>query len=254
MSMNKDEALLRYVLRLGDNALVLGQRLTELVTWAPELEEELANANLALDYIGQARLYYSYAGTLEGKGRTEDDFAFLRDGPDFRNVLLVEQPNGHFGDTIVRQFLFETFYALQLEGLSRCSDPRLAEIAARAVKEIRYHLRHVSHWLVRLGDGNEESHARAQQSLSELWRFTGELFAGDEVDTIVEREWNGPRLGEIEQTWSREVDAVLADATLISPDAEWMDGGGRAGRHTEHLGYLIAEMQFLQRAYPGVRW
>jgi ring-1,2-phenylacetyl-CoA epoxidase subunit PaaC len=254
MSMNKDEALLRYVLRLGDNALVLGQRLTELVTRAPELEEELANANFALDYIGQARFYYSYAGTLEGKGRTEDDFAFLRDSPDFRNVLLVEQPNGHFGDTIVRQFLFETFYALQLEALSRCSDARLAEIAARAVKEVLYHLRHASHWIVRLGDGTEGSHTRVQHSLSELWRFTGELFAEDEVDVTVEREWNGPRLGEIEQAWNREVDAVLTDATLIRPDARWMDGGGRAGRHTEHLGYLIAEMQFLQRAYPGAKW
>jgi ring-1,2-phenylacetyl-CoA epoxidase subunit PaaC len=252
--MNNDEALLHYVLRLGDNALVLGQRLTELVTRAPELEEELANANFALDYIGQARLYYSYAGTLEGKGRSEDDFAFLRDGPEFRNVLLVEQPNGHFGDTIARQFLFETYYVLQLEALSHCRDTRLAEIAARAVKEIRYHLRHVSDWLVRLGDGTEESHARVQQSLSDLWRFTGELFAADEVDLIVERDWEGPKLGQMQQAWNREIDAVLADATLIRPDARWMDGGGRHGRHTEHLGYLIAEMQFLQRAYPGARW
>jgi ring-1,2-phenylacetyl-CoA epoxidase subunit PaaC len=252
--MNKDEALLHYVLRLGDNALILGQRLTELVTRAPELEEELANANFGLDYIGQARLCYSYASTLEGKGRTEDDFAFLRDSPDFRNLLLLEQPNGHFGDTIVRQFLFETFYALQLDALCRCNDVRLAEIAARAVKEIRYHLRHVSNWLVRLGDGTDESHARVQQSLADLWRFTGELFTGDEVDEILEREWNGPSLVEIEKAWNGEVEAVFAEATLVQPDAQWMDGGGRAGRHTEHLGYLIAEMQFLQRAYPGARW
>jgi ring-1,2-phenylacetyl-CoA epoxidase subunit PaaC len=252
--MNKDKALLHYVLRLGDNALVHGQRLTELVTRAPELEEELANANFALDYIGQARLYYRYAGALEGKGRSEDDFAFLRDGPEFRNFLLVEQPNGHFGDTIARQFLFEACYVLQLDALSRCSDARLAEIAARAVKEIRYHLRHVSDWLVRLGDGTEESHARVQQSLSDLWRFTGEMFAGDEVDAIVERECNGPVLADIEQAWNREVDAVLAEAALTRPDAPWMDGGGRAGRHTEHFGYLVAEMQVLQRAYPGARW
>ena len=252
--MNKDEALLEYVLRLGDNALVLGQRLSELVTRGPELEEELANANFALDYIGQARLFYSYAGELEGKGRSEDDFAFLRDGNEFRNVLLVEQPNGHFGDAIVRQFLFESFYALQLEALARCSAQRVAEIAARAVKEIHYHLRHASQWLVRVGDGTDESHSRVQRSLDDQWRFTGELFAGDEVDEVFEREWDGPRLVELEQNWNEKLDTVLAEATLARPTVQWMDGGGRRGRHTEHFGYLIAEMQFLQRAYPGARW
>ena len=252
--MDRNDALLTYVLRLGDNALVLGQRLSELVTYAPELEEELANANFALDYIGQARLFYSYAGELEGEGRTEDDFAFLRDSPAFRNVLLVEQPSGHFGDTIVRQFLFESFYALQLEALTRCSDVRVAEIAARAVKEIHYHLRHVSQWLVRLGDGTAESHVRVQQSVDDHWRFTGELFTGDEVDEIVEHDFNGPRLQDLEKAWNEKVDAVFMEATLIRPTAQWMDGGSRRGRHTEHLGYLVAEMQFLQRAYPGVRW
>jgi ring-1,2-phenylacetyl-CoA epoxidase subunit PaaC len=252
--MQRNEARFRYVLRLGDNALVLAQRLSELVTHAPELEEELATANFALDYVGQARLFYSYAGELEGSGRSEDDFAFLRDGHEFHNVLLVEQPNGHFGDTIVRQFLFESLYILQLEALARCDELRVAEIAARAVKEIRYHLRHVAQWLVRLGDGTAESHDRVQQSLDDQWRFTGELFAGDEVDEIFEREWNGPRLGELEATWNGAIQPVLAEATLTRPAAQWMDGGGRQGRHTEHLGYLIAEMQFLQRAYPGLRW
>jgi ring-1,2-phenylacetyl-CoA epoxidase subunit PaaC len=252
--MDKDEALFKYVLRLGDDALVLGQRLSELVTRSPELEEELANANFALDYIGQARLFYSYAGELEGKGRTEDDFAFLRDGNEFRNVLLVEQPNGHFGDVIVRQFLYESFYALQLEALTRCTAARVAEIAARAVKEIHYHLRHVSQWLVRLGDGTDESHSRVQRSLDEQWRYTGELLAGDEVDEAFGCEWHGPQLAELEKDWNEEVDAVLADAMLARPAAQWMDGGGRRGRHTEHFGYLIAEMQFLQRAYPGARW
>lgn len=252
--MDRNEARLIATVRLGDNAMVLGQRLTELVTRAPELEEELANANFALDYIGQARLYYSYAGELEGRGRTEDDFAFLRDAPEFRNVLLVERPVTHFGDTIVRQFLFESFYALQLEALTGCRDERLAEIAARAVKEIRYHLRHVSHWLVRLGDGTDESHERVQGSLDEYWRYTGELFAADEVDEAFEREWNGPKLAELEVRWNADVDALLAEATLARPPAQWMDGGGRAGRHTEDLGYLVAEMQFMQRAYPGARW
>jgi ring-1,2-phenylacetyl-CoA epoxidase subunit PaaC len=252
--MDRNEARLIATVRLGDNAMVLGQRLTELVTRAPELEEELANANFALDYIGQARLYYSYAGELEGRGRTEDDFAFLRDAPEFRNVLLVERPIAHFGDTIVRQFLFESFYALQLEALAGCRDERLAEIAARAVKEIRYHLRHVSQWLVRLGDGTDESHERVQCSLHEYWRYTGELFAADEVDEAFEREWNGPKLAELEARWNANVDAVLAEATLARPPAQWMDGGGRAGRHTEDLGHLVAEMQFMQRAYPGARW
>jgi ring-1,2-phenylacetyl-CoA epoxidase subunit PaaC len=180
--MDSRDALQGYVLRLGDTALVLGQRLAELVTRAPELEEELANANFALDYIGQARLFYSYAGELEGRGRDEDDLAFLRAEHEYRNVLLVEQPNGHFGDTMVRQFLFESFYVLQLEALARCSDGRLSEIAARAVKEIRYHVRHVSRWLVRLGDGTQESHARARDALARLWGYAGELFAPDAID------------------------------------------------------------------------
>lgn len=252
--MNGDQALLRYVLRAGDNALVLGQRLAESVTRAPELEEELAGANFALDYIGQARLFYSYAGELEGQGRSEDDFAFLRDGPEFQNFLLLEQPNGHFGDMIARQFLFESFYVLQLEALTRCTAPRVAEIAARTLKEIRYHLRHVGQWLVRLGDGTAESHDRVQNSLDELWRYTGEMFAGDEVDELVAVLWNGPDLRNIEEQWQKKVGAVLAEATLNEPQPQWMDGGGRTGRHSEHLGYLIAEMQFLQRTYPGLRW
>jgi ring-1,2-phenylacetyl-CoA epoxidase subunit PaaC len=252
--MTRDQVLFNYVLRAGDNALVLGQRLAEVVTRAPELEEELANANFALDYIGQARLFYSYAGELEGEGRSEDDFAFLRDGHEFQNLLLLEQPNGHFGDIVVRQFLFESFYVLQLEALANCNGARVAEIAARAIKEIRYHVRHVSQWLVRLGDGTEESHKRVQQSLEDLWRFTGEMFAGDEVDYAFQRDFNGPALRGIERAWNESVGAVLADATLERPDQRWMDGGGRKGRHSEHLGYLIAEMQFLQRAYPGARW
>lgn len=162
--MSNKEALLSYVLRLGDNALITAQRMIERVTGEPELEEELANANFALDYIGQARMFYSYAGELEGNGRTEDDFAYLRDAQEFRNFLLVEQPNGHFGESIVRQVLFETFYLLQLQALMSCGDQRLAEIAACAEKEIRYHLRHARKWLVRLGDGTEESHERVQQA------------------------------------------------------------------------------------------
>jgi ring-1,2-phenylacetyl-CoA epoxidase subunit PaaC len=252
--VNKNDALLAYVLRLGDNALILGQRMVELVAAYPELEEELANANFALDFIGQARMLYTYAGELEGNGRTEDDFAFLRDENEYRNLLLIEQPNGHFGDSITKLVLFESFYLLQLEALVHCSDKRVAEIAARAEKEIRYHLRHNTQWLVRLGDGTEVSHARAQASVDNLWRFTGEMFAADEVDNVFENEFDGPDLYQIRETWHDNVTKVLAEATLAKPEDEWMASGGKEGRHSEHLGYMIAEMQYLQRAHPGATW
>ena len=246
--------LLDYTLRLGDNALVLGQRLIELVAHGPELEEELANANIALDFIGQARMFYAYAGELEGRGRSEDDLAFLRDSHEFRNVLLVEQPNGHFGDVIVRQVLYESFYRLQLEALVEVEDRRLAEIAARALKEVQYHLRHASQWLVRLGDGTPESHRRVRQSLDELWRFTGELFAGDAVDDAIRTDFGGPDLEKLREVWRSRLAALLDEARLELPADGWMAGGGRQGIHSEHFGFLLAEMQHLQRAYPGVEW
>ena len=252
--MNKESALLKYVTRLGDNAMVLGQRMIELVAAYPELEEELANANFALDYIGQARMFYTCAGELEGQGRGEDDFAFMRDENEFRNLLLLEQPNGHFGDSIARLVLFEVFYLAQLEALARCEDARVAEIAARAEKEIRYHLRHNTQWLVRLGDGTQESHHRVQESVNELWRFTGEMFEADEVDTIMEKAYGGPNLEALRDRWLTDIDAILINATLAKPEDGGMASGGKAGRHTEHLGYMIAEMQYLQRSHPGASW
>lgn len=252
--MTKKQALIRYLLRLGDNALVLGQRLTELIARGPELEEELAIANIALDYLGQARMFYTYAGELEGKGRSEDDFAFLRDEHEFRNLLLLEQPNGHFGDTIARQVFFDVFYRLQLEALSECSDERLAEIAEKSVKEIRYHLRHGKQWLVRLGDGTEESHERIEKSVQELWRFSGEMFSGDELDEAVNKSWDGPDLELLRAQWQKEIAGILAEATIPLPEEQWMADGGKQGQHSEHFGYLIAEMQYMQRAYPGASW
>lgn len=246
--------LAAYATRLGDNALVLGQRMIELVAASPELEEELANANFALDYIGQARMFYTYAGECEGKGRSEDDLAFLRPEHEYRNLLLVEQPNGHFGDALVRQFLFEAFYAHLLDALTRCSDEGISDIAARAIKEVRYHLRHSSEWLVRLGDGTEESHARVQQSLNELWRFTGEMFLPDDLDDDMRTTCNGPHLEIIEAEWRKDVATVVSNATLELPGDQWMASGGKQGRHTEHLGFLLAEMQHLQRTYPGATW
>ena len=252
--MKEQEALLKYTLRLGDNALIHSQRLIELVASGPELEEEMANANFALDYLGQARMFYSYAGDLEGRGRKEDDFAFLRGEREFGNFLLVEQPNGHFGDTIARSVLFEEFYLPQLEALTGCGDETLAGIAARAVKEIRYHRRHNSQWLVRLGDGTEESHRKVQQSVEDLWRFTGEMFAGDEVDEIVRSVFGGPDLAEIRKRWDAGIARLFDEAKLEVPESQWMDNGGRRGRHTEHFGPLIAEMQYMQRSYPGLEW
>jgi ring-1,2-phenylacetyl-CoA epoxidase subunit PaaC len=248
------ELLAAYSTRLGDNALVLGQRMIELVAAGPELEEELANANFALDFIGQARLFYTYAGECEGEGRTEDDFAFLRREHEYRNLLLVEQPNGHFGDLVVRRFLFETFYVYLLDALTRCSDEGLSEIAARAVKEVRYHLRHSRQWLLRLGDGTVESHARVQESLDQLWQFTGEMFVPDELDDAMRAACNGPHLEIIEAEWRKDVSDAVAEATLLLPEDGWMASGGKQGRHSEHLGYLLAEMQFLQRSYPGASW
>lgn len=251
---SRDDALLAYVLRLGDNALVLGQRMVELVASYPELEEELANANFALDYLGQARMFYTYAGELEGKGRGEDDFAFLRDENEYRNFLLIEQPNGHFGDSIAKLVLYETFYLAQLDALTVCADNRVAEIAVRAGKEIRYHLRHNSQWLVRLGDGTEVSHDRIQASVDNLWRFTGEMFAADEVDRIFTEAFNGPNLEAIHEQWLTKVASIFSEATVAMPDDGWMASGGKEGRHGEHFGYMIAEMQYLQRTYPGASW
>lgn len=252
--MDHKDTLFRYLVRLGDNALVLAQRLIEIVADGPELEEELANANFSLDYLGQARMFYTYAGEVEGAGRTEDEFAFLRSDREFENFLLVEQANGHFGDVIVRSVLFDAFYLLQLEALSECSDRRLVEIASKAAKEIRYHLRYGSQWLVRLGDGTEESHQRAQRSLDDLWKFTGELFAGDAIDESFRAEFSGPDLQALQKTWATEIAAIVKEATLELPEDGWMASGGREGRHSEDFGYMIAEMQHLQRSYPGLDW
>jgi ring-1,2-phenylacetyl-CoA epoxidase subunit PaaC len=246
--------LITYTLRLADNALILAQRMIEMVAAEPELEEELANANFALDYIGQARMLYTHAGELEGKGRSEDEFAFLRDEHEFRNLLLLEQPNGHFGDALVRQFLFETWYLHLLEALIACSDRGLSEIAARAIKEVKYHSRHSSHWLVRLGDGTELSHDRVQASLDDAWRYTGEMFAADDIDLAFQREFDGPDLDAIRDLWQRDVGKTVKEATLELPDTKWMMSGGKQGTHSEHLGYLLAEMQYLQRSFPGATW
>jgi ring-1,2-phenylacetyl-CoA epoxidase subunit PaaC len=248
------EARFRYLLRLADTPLVLGQRLGEWVGHAPALEEDLALANVALDLIGQARLLLSYAGEIEGRGRDEDALAFLRDAPQFCNLSLAEQPNGDFACTMVRQCLIDAWQLELYEALSGSSDARLAEIAAKAVKETRYHLRFSAGWLVRLGDGTADSHARCEQALDTLWRFTAELFSADALDEQMAAAGIGPSLAALEPRWDERLDAVLEEATLKRPAAARYPWYGKRGAHTEHLGHLLAQMQHLPRAYPGATW
>jgi ring-1,2-phenylacetyl-CoA epoxidase subunit PaaC len=249
-----EDARFRLALRLGDTSLVLGQRLAEWVGHSPALEEDLGLANLSLDLVGQARLLLSYAGEIEGRGRDEDALAFLRDAPAFVNLTLAEQPNGDFGRTMVRQCLLDAWQLEVYEGLMNCSDTRLASIAAKAIKETRYHWRFSSGWLVRLGDGTEESHRRVQDALNELWRFTTELFAADEVDDALAAAGVAPALAALQPRWSARIDEVLQEATLVRPAAVPYQWHGKRGVHTEHLGHMLAEMQHLQRTYPGAQW
>jgi ring-1,2-phenylacetyl-CoA epoxidase subunit PaaC len=248
------QALFRYVLRLGDLSLVLGQRLGEWVGHSPALEEDLGLANVALDLIGQARLLLTYAGEIEGRGRGEDEIAFLREHGEYLNAILAEQPNGDFGQTVVRQVLIDAFQLELYQRMTTSTDERLAAIAAKSVKEILYHLRHSRGWLVRLGDGTEESHARVQSALDTLWPYTVELFAEDELDRMMADQGVAPRLSDVQAAWSARIDEILAEATLRRPHDRPYSWHGKRGQHSEHLGYILAEMQHLQRTYPGARW
>ena len=233
--------------------LVLAQRLAEWTGHAPVLEEDMALGNLGLDLLGQARSFLSYAGEIEGKGRSEDDLAFLRDAWDFRNVTLVEQPNGDFAQTIGRHLLFSAWHELVLEQLTRSKDARLAAVAEKGVKEMAYHWRHAAEWAIRLGDGTDESHRRMQAGLELLWGYTPELFAMDAVDQAMLAEGIGPDLAALRPLWDARIDAVLAEATLTRPQGS-IRSAGKQGVHSEHLGHLLSEMQFMQRAYPGMQW
>jgi ring-1,2-phenylacetyl-CoA epoxidase subunit PaaC len=243
-----------YVLRLADLSLVLGQRLGEWIGHAPAIEEDLGLANTALDLIGQARLLLAYAGEIEGRGRSEDDLAFLRDQGEFLNPVLAEQPNGDFGQTIVRQVLIDAFQLELYERLTSSADARLAAIAAKSVKETRYHFRYSAGWLVRLGDGTEQSRARVQSALEKFWPLTVELFAEDDLDRMMADAGVAPRLGEVRAAWILRIEELLAEATLTRPADRAYSWFGKRGQHSEHLGYMLAEMQHLQRAHPGARW
>lgn len=241
----KETPLVRQLLYRADDALILGHRLSEWTGHAPMLEEELALANIALDLIGQARLLFAYAGELTN--HTEDQLAYLRDTLAWHNCLLVELPNGDFAFTIARLMLFAAFADPFWRAATGSSDSTIAAIAAKAEKETTYHLRHATEWLIRLGDGTNESHRRAQSAIDDLWPYTGELFAADEGDVM-------PNTSLLRDIWSGTLDTALVRATLARPADGWMQSGGRAGRHTEHLGYLLAELQYLQRTYPGAPW
>ncbi|HEU4844082.1 MAG TPA: 1,2-phenylacetyl-CoA epoxidase subunit PaaC [Burkholderiaceae bacterium] len=250
-----DDNKFDYLLRLGDNALVLSQRLSELCGKGPALEEDMALTNVSLDLLGQTRLWYGYAGELEAAGRDEDRLAFHRDAHQFRNCLLVEQRNGNYADTMMRQFYFDTWHYFLIGALTKSSDARIAGIAEKSLKEVTYHLRRSGDLVVRLGDGTAESHARTQAAADALWMYTGEMFNYDAIDQAMVAAGVAPAAEPLRAQWLEHVAAIFAEATLVmpAPDA-WMQKGGKQGVHSEHLGYLLAEMQFLQRAYPGAEW
>lgn len=254
MTMQTEIPLFAYTLRLADNALILGHRVSEWVGHAPVLEEDLALGNLALDLIGQARSFYTYAGEVEGKGRDEDALAYLRDAGAYRNILLVEQPNGDFAQAIIRHLLYSAFAHPYFEAMTRSKDSTLAAIAAKAVKEMAYHVRHTAEWAIRLGEGTDESHRRAQYALDELWPFTGELFETDQIERALIDAGIAVDPLSVRAQWSKTLDDVFDEATLTRPRDGYMQSGGRSGRHSEHLGFILTELQFLQRTYPGAKW
>ena len=246
--------LFQYLLRLGDDRLVLGHRLSEWCGHGPILEEDIALANIALDLIGQATLYLKLGAETEGKGRSEDDLAYFRDAIEYRNVQLVELPKGDYAFTTVRQFFFDVFSYHLLEQLQSSRNSEIAGIAAKGFKEVRYHVRHSSEWVVRMGDGTEESHSRAQKAVNELWRFTAEMFQADAVDRAMKDEGIGADLDAIKPNWDSVVTDVLNRATLAIPSDPPAMTGGRRGRHTEHLGHMLSEMQIVARSHPGAEW
>ncbi len=250
-----DQALFQFLLRMGDNTLILGHRVSEWCGHSPVLEEDIALANTALDLIGQTQMWLGLAAEVQGEGADADKLAFLRDAWDFRNVLLVEMPNGDFGQTLMRQFLFDAWHSIMLGRLMTSSNEQIAAIAAKASKEVTYHLERSADTVVGLGDGTEESHARMQAALDYLWPYVGEMFVSDDVDAAMVAAGIAPDPKALREEYDALIGRVLADATLTIPDSKFGHTGGRDGRmHTEHLGHLLTQMQWLQRAYPGATW
>jgi ring-1,2-phenylacetyl-CoA epoxidase subunit PaaC len=246
--------LFAYLVRLADDRLVLGHRLSEWCGHAPILEEDIALANIALDLVGEATLLLTVAAKVEDAGRDADALAYLRDAIDYRNVLLVELPKGDFAVTIARQFFFSAFAVLQAEALQKSTNEDLAGIGAKMLKESRYHLRHSGEWILKLGGGTDESHRRLQTAVDDLWRYTGELFLPDEIEQRLAQQGVGVDPATLQTRWREQVMDILGRAGITVPEVKWMQRGGRVGRHTEHLGLMLAEMQVLQRQHPGATW
>jgi len=246
--------LVLYALRRADDALILGHRLSEWCGHAPMLEEDMALANMGLDLLGQARELYGYAAKVEARDNDEDKLAYLRDVRQYRNLLLLEQPNGDFARTMVRQFFYAVFADLYWRAMMQSTDPTLAAVAAKSEKESAYHVRHSSEWMVRLGDGTEESHRRAQVAIDDLWAYTGEMFAVDDSERSLIDRGIAVDPASLRPQWLKTVSGVVAEATLALPKSDWMQQGGRDGRHSEHLGHLLSELQSMQRSFPGATW
>lgn len=253
MSQLKQQ-IVQYILSLGDNPLILGQRLSEWCGHGPILEVDMALTNISLDLLGQTRSYFQYAAELEDQGRTEDDLAFLRNVREYKNVLLVEQPNQDFAYTIARQFFFDAFHNHFLQELQGSNDEQLAAIAAKSIKEVNYHLRFSSDWMLRLGDGTEESHTRLQNAVDDLWIYVEELYTPTSLDKEMAELGIGVDLEKVANPVQDSIRATLTEATLKIPENAWPQTGGRMGNHTEHLGFILADMQYLQRTYPGAKW
>jgi ring-1,2-phenylacetyl-CoA epoxidase subunit PaaC len=252
--MTLQEAKFQYLLRLGDSSLIIGHRLSEWCGSGPILEEDIALINIALDFVGNATALLAYAAETEGKGRTEDDLAYLRNERDFRNLLITEQPNGDYAATITRQFLYDVYTYYLYEALKSSKDEHLAALAAKSHKEIIYHVRHSTEWMYRLGDGTAESHERMQNAMNDLWMFTHEMFDMNEADEVLIKAGIAPDLNVIRKSWEDHVKPVIEKATLSIPSYNFRQRGSLDGRHSEHLGFLLAEMQSVHRAFPGAKW
>lgn len=249
---NKD--LFNYTLQLADDVMILGHRLSEWTGHGPVLEQDIALSNIALDLIGKARNLYQYAAKQEGNGKTEDDYPYKRDVLDWTNALLVEQKNGDFGQTIVRQFLFDCYHYYHLEALSHSTDEQLAFIGAKSVKEARYHLQYSSEWMIRLGDGTEESHSRMQKAIGDKIHYFEELFIPTETESRLIQLGIAPDLSLVKEKATAKLNAIIKESTLNLPEEIFVQKGGREGKHTEHLGYILAELQFMQKTYPNMQW
>lgn len=249
-----NESLIQYIFGIADNALILGQRLGELCGHGPTLETDIAGTNISLDLLGQTRSYYQYVAQLQGGEATEDTVAFLRLERDYKNVLLVEQPNTDFAYVMARQFLFDQFHLLLLEKLQFSQDETLASIAKKSIKEVSYHVRFSSDWVRRLGDGTDESHQRMQEAINHLWQFTEELFEMTNADSEMASQGIGVDVSQLKSAYYQNVNEVLSEATLKTPVLEFFQKGGKTGRHSEHMGYILTDLQYMQRTFPNMTW